>query len=154
MSLRRALRRSRYGTGKLGVDWYWRQESCMRHCKCDADAHICIHADAEISLWVAKFTVSEFLKRLTQQVWRRSYQIGLQFIRWFLVLTFIGVVIATLSECRPFTHYWQVVPDPGPQCRQGYAQLITMGTSDVITDLLLIVFPIPIVLRSSMPMKR
>lgn len=103
---------------------------------------------------MAKFTVSEFLKRLTQQVWRRSYQIGLQFIRWFLVLTFIGVVIATLSECRPFTHYWQVVPDPGPQCRQGYAQLITMGTSDVITDLLLIVFPIPIVLRSAMPMKR
>ncbi|KAA6410525.1 MAG: integral membrane [Lasallia pustulata] len=105
-------------------------------------------------LWVAKFTVSEFLKRLTEQVWRRSYQIGLQFIRWFLVLTFIGVVIATLSECHPFTHYWQVVPDPGPQCRQGYAQLITMGASDVITDLLLIVFPIPIIIRSAMPMKR
>ncbi|KAL8953752.1 MAG: hypothetical protein Q9222_000434 [Ikaeria aurantiellina] len=46
------------------------------------------------------------------------------------------------------------MPDPGAKCRQGYAQLITMGTSDVITDLLLVAFPIPIVLRSHMPAKR
>ena len=50
--------------------------------------------------------------------------------------------------------YWQVVPDPGPQCRQGYAQLITMGTADMITDILLVAFPIPIVLRSQIPLKR
>lgn len=98
--------------------------------------------------------MSEFLKRLTSQAWRRSYQIGLQFIRWFLVVTFAAVVIATLAECQPFYKYWQVIPDPGPNCRQGHAQLITMGISDMITDLLLVVFPIPIVLRSSMTVKR
>ncbi|KAI4201906.1 MAG: hypothetical protein LQ350_002953 [Teloschistes chrysophthalmus] len=106
------------------------------------------------SLWIAKFTISEFLKRLTNQVWRKQYEIGLQFIRWFLVITFIAVVVATLAECQPFSHYWQVVPDPGAKCRQGYAQLITMATSDVITDLLLVAFPIPIVLKSHMAMKR
>ncbi|KAI4164484.1 MAG: hypothetical protein LQ342_001797 [Letrouitia transgressa] len=105
-------------------------------------------------LWVAKFTISEFLKRLTSQVWRRKYELGLQFVRWFLIVTFVAVVIATLSECQPFSHYWQVVPDPGAKCRQGYAQLITMGASDVITDLLLVCFPIPIVLKSNMPLKR
>ncbi|KAL9021123.1 MAG: hypothetical protein Q9185_001662 [Variospora sp. 1 TL-2023] len=105
-------------------------------------------------LWIAKFTVSEFLKRLTSGVWRRKYELGLYFIRWFLAVTFVAVVIATLAECQPFTHYWQVVPDPGAKCRQGYAQLITMGTSDVITDLLLVAFPIPIVLKSHMPVKR
>jgi energy-converting hydrogenase Eha subunit F len=47
-----------------------------------------------------------------------------------------------------------VVPDPGPQCRQGYAQLITMGTADIITDILLVAFPIPIVIRSQIPLKR
>ncbi len=103
---------------------------------------------------MAKFTVSEFLKRLTSQVWKRSYEIGLQGIRWFLIVTFLLVVIATLSECQPFSHYWQVVPDPGAHCRQGIAQLVTMGTSDVITDLLLVCFPIPIVLKSHMPAKR
>ncbi|KAL8662518.1 MAG: hypothetical protein Q9202_004663 [Teloschistes flavicans] len=105
-------------------------------------------------LWIAKFTISEFLKRLTSQVWRKQYEIGLQFIRWFLVVTFVAVVIATLAECQPFSHYWQVVPDPGAKCRQGYAQLITMATSDVITDLLLVAFPIPIVLKSHMAVKR
>lgn len=108
----------------------------------------------DASLWTAKFTISEFLKRLTGQFWRRSYEVGLQFIRYFLVVTFVGVVIATLVECHPFPHYWQVVPDPGPMCRQGYAQLITMGTCDIITDLLLVGFPIPIVIVSTMPMKR
>lgn len=106
------------------------------------------------SLWIAKFTISEFLKRSTGQFWRRSYDLGLQFIRYFLVITFCGVVVATLAECQPFTHYWQVVPDPGPKCRQGYAQLITMGTCDIITDLLLVGFPIPVVIVSSMRMKR
>ncbi|KAI5248037.1 hypothetical protein E4T42_05792 [Aureobasidium subglaciale] len=105
-------------------------------------------------IWISKFTVSEFLKRITSAIWRRSYEIVLRCIRIFLVATFIAVVIATLAECQPFDHYWQVVPDPGPQCRQGYAQLITMGTADMITDVLLVAFPIPIVIRSQINLKR
>ena len=69
-------------------------------------------------------------------------------------MTFIAVVIATLAECQPFHKYWQVVPDPGAQCRQGYAQLITMAVSDVTTDVLLVAFPIPIILKSHMAIKR
>jgi hypothetical protein len=105
-------------------------------------------------IWMSKWTVSEFLKRITIQMWRTSYEFTLHCIRIFLVATFIAVVIATLAECQPFSHYWQVVPDPGPQCRQNYAQLITMGTADIITDILLIAFPIPIVLRSGQNWKR
>ena len=105
-------------------------------------------------IWMSKLTVSEFLKRITVRTWRRSYEITLQGIRVFLLVTFIAVIVATLAECRPFDHYWQVVPDPGAQCRQGFAQLLTMGTADMITDILLIAFPIPIVLRSGQSWKR
>ncbi|KAF2853301.1 hypothetical protein T440DRAFT_516005 [Plenodomus tracheiphilus IPT5] len=105
-------------------------------------------------IWMAKFTVSEFLKRLTERFWKRGYERGLHFIRVFLVVTFFMVFIATLAECHPVTHYWQVVPDPGPQCRQGYAQLLTMGIADILTDILLVAFPIPIIIMSSMPLKR
>lgn len=87
-------------------------------------------------------------------VWRRSVAIFLRFVHFFLASTLVAVVIATLAECQPFYHYWQVIPDPGPTCRAGYAQLITMGTCDVITDLLLVVFPVPIILMSHMPVKR
>lgn len=78
----------------------------------------------------------------------------LQFIRWFLLGTFIAVVIADIAECQPITHYWQVVPDPGGKCRQGYAQLLTMGVVNVMSDILLVVFPIPIIIRSKMGLKR
>jgi hypothetical protein len=103
---------------------------------------------------MAKFTVAEFLMRITTQIWRSSFRHALQFIRCFIGITFIGVVIATLTECRPFHLHWQVVPDPGGKCRQGYAQLITMGVSDVTTDLLLVIFPIPILHLSVMPARR
>lgn len=106
-------------------------------------------------IWVSKWTVSEFLKRnVARASWKSSYQRGLHFIRIFLLVTFIAVVITTLCECQPFDHYWQVVPDPGPRCRQGFAQLITMGASDIITDLLLVLWPLPIIIRSRMPLKR
>lgn len=81
-------------------------------------------------------------------------KIFLRFIRYFLASTLVAVVIATLAECQPFDHYWQVVPDPGVACRSGYANLITMGTCDVITDLVLVAFPIPIILMSNMGLKR
>ncbi|KAK4903765.1 hypothetical protein LTR66_017981 [Elasticomyces elasticus] len=106
------------------------------------------------SIWTAKVTVCEFLKRVTGLTWRRSTTIFIRFINIFLFSTLVAVVIATLAECQPFNHYWQVIPDPGPTCRTGYVNLITMGTCDVITDLLLIAFPVPIILLATMPLKR
>lgn len=105
-------------------------------------------------IWLNKLTVSEFLKRITIRVWRKEWEYTLQGIRIFLFVTFGGVVIATLSECQPFNHYWQVVPDPGPHCRQGFAQLLVMGSADIVTDILLIAFPIPVVLSSGQGWKR
>ncbi|KGO71385.1 hypothetical protein PEX1_067080 [Penicillium expansum] len=107
-----------------------------------------------IFIWTAKVTVCEFLKRVTGVTWRRSTSFFLRFISFFLLSTLVAVVIATLAECQPFFHYWQVTPDPGPTCRTGYVNLITMGTCDVITDLLLVAIPVPIILMVQMPLKR
>ncbi|KAJ5834114.1 hypothetical protein N7447_000140 [Penicillium robsamsonii] len=107
-----------------------------------------------IFIWTAKVTVCEFLKRVTGLTWRRSTTFFLRFISFFLFSTLVAVVIATLSECQPFSHYWQVIPDPGPTCRTGYINLITMGSCDVITDLLLVAIPVPIILMAQMPLRR
>ncbi|OLN88247.1 hypothetical protein CCHL11_00408 [Colletotrichum chlorophyti] len=106
------------------------------------------------TLWILKNTILEFFKRLTGVTWARSYERTLVFIRCTLIATFIAIVISDLAECRPIHHYWQVTPDPGGQCRQGFAHLITMATCNIITDLLLVFFPIPIILRSQMGVKR
>ncbi|KAL2159796.1 hypothetical protein VTH06DRAFT_1929 [Thermothelomyces fergusii] len=105
------------------------------------------------TLWVLKYAIVEFLGRLNVS-WRRTYERSLQFIRGFLIVTLLAVVISDLAECRPFSHYWQVLPDPGGRCRQGYAQLLTMAVCNVTTDLMLVIFPVPVVLSSSMNVKR
>lgn len=107
-----------------------------------------------VFIWTCKLTISEFLKRCTTRMWRRSYELTLRGIRVFLGITLVVVIIATLTECQPFNHYWQVVPNPGPMCRQGYGNLLAMGVADMITDILLIAFPIPIIFNSGQTWRR
>lgn len=143
-----------YGTNNINtVDYTFTDTQLMQH---SMGAKLVLASRILYAgfIWMSKWTVSEFLKRMTITLWRKSYEMTLQGIRGFLIFTFIAVVIATLAECQPFDHYWQVVPDPGPQCRQGFAQLLTMGSADIITDILLIAFPIPIVLSSGQPWTR
>jgi hypothetical protein len=142
-------------TDQLVADWFWFPAFSMR--RRALGPKLCFSQPPltpASRLWMLKLTISEFFKRLTLNIWTRSHEVMLNIIRWFLLLTFIAVVIADLAECQPFTHYWQVVPDPGPKCRQGYAQLLTLGTANVITDFLLVAFPIPIIIRSKMGAKR
>lgn len=106
------------------------------------------------TLWVYKAAILEYFHRLTGVSWSRSYRVALIMIRCLLGLTFLAVVVSDLAECRPFTNYWQVLPDPGGRCRQGYANLLTMAICNVLTDLLLVFFPIPLILRSAMTPKR
>ncbi|KIL92568.1 hypothetical protein FAVG1_03748 [Fusarium avenaceum] len=106
------------------------------------------------TLWILKFAVLEFLHRLTRATWERSWQRSLYVIRVILGATFVAVLLSDFVECRPYKNYWQVVPDPGGQCRQGYVQLLTMAVCNVLTDLLLVIFPIPIIVTSGMTVKR
>jgi hypothetical protein len=77
----------------------------------------------------------------------------LRYLHALLAATFVAIVVADLSECQPFSHYWQVIPDPGPRCRQGYAQLLTMGVTNIVTDSALAIFPILTVINSRLPFK-
>lgn len=143
-----------YGTNNVETVGYVFTETQVYHREIGARLVLPARIFYAMFIWLNKLTVSEFLKRITIRIWRRSYEITLQGIRIFLFVTFGGVVIATLAECQPFNHYWQVIPDPGAHCRQGYAQLLTMGTCDIVTDILLIGFPIPVVLNSGQSWKR
>ncbi|KAK7408467.1 hypothetical protein QQX98_009334 [Neonectria punicea] len=105
-------------------------------------------------LWIIKYTTLEFFSRLAGATRKKSHAAIIVAMRWALGLSFIAVIVSDLAECQPFAHYWQVTPDPGPQCRQGLAQMLTMGVCNVATDLVLIAFPIPIILSSQIALKR
>ncbi|KAK7743166.1 hypothetical protein SLS53_004251 [Cytospora paraplurivora] len=106
------------------------------------------------TLWMLKNTVLEFFKRLTGLTWSRTYANGVLAIRCILGVTFVAILISDLAECQPFNHYWQVLPDPGAHCRQGYVNLLTTGACNVLTDLLLVLFPVPIIINSQLSVKR
>jgi hypothetical protein len=111
-------------------------------------------ANSAFRLWLLKLVTLEFFDRLVGLSGKNRYTMLLHFMRGTLAVTFIAVVISNLAECQPFAHYWQVSPDPGPQCRQAYAHLITTTVCNVLTDLLLVVFPVPIVVKSRIPLGR
>ncbi|KAK4204599.1 hypothetical protein QBC40DRAFT_216863 [Triangularia verruculosa] len=104
-----------------------------------------------VVLWLLKLVTLEFFDRLVGQSGRNRYTMLLRSMRIALVVTFVAVVVSDLAECQPFPKYWQVTPDPGPQCRQGYANLLTVSVCNALTDLLLVVFPVPIVIQSRLP---
>ncbi|KAF4126078.1 integral membrane protein, partial [Geosmithia morbida] len=106
------------------------------------------------TLWVLKFATVEFLARLGGSARKERYTRITTGLRWALGASFLAVVVSDLAECRPASHYWQVVPDPGPQCRQGMAQLLTMGISSAAVDVVLVIFPIPMIVRSRIAPKR
>lgn len=101
-----------------------------------------------------KNTILEFFKRLSGLTWSKKYERSVLAMRCILVGTFVAIVISDLAECQPFYHYWQVLPDPGGQCRQGYANLFTNGVCNVLTDILLVALPVPLILLSSMTVTR
>lgn len=105
-------------------------------------------------IWWQKFCITEFHRKLHLSFWNTSYKGVLGAIRWLLVVTFIGAVVSIFAECHPFRKYWQVLPDPGPRCRQAISPLIVMAVCNAVTDLVIVVFPLPPILITSMPFKK
>lgn len=138
--------------GKEYIDWGLDEEIRRREngSKCVLAARVAYAA----FIWSQKLCITEFHSKLNLSFWNTSYKGILGAIRWILVVTFLAVVVSIFAECNPFQRYWQVLPDPGPQCREGVAPLIVMAICNAATDLLIVVFPLPPILMSHMPFKR
>ena len=95
-----------------------------------------------------------FVRSLAEPFWQSSHKILMRGLHAFLIITFLAVVISDLVACQPFSHYWQVTPDPGTHCRSGYAHLFTMAILNIITNLSLFLFPLPAILISRLPKKQ
>ncbi|TVY81463.1 hypothetical protein LSUE1_G002770, partial [Lachnellula suecica] len=105
-------------------------------------------------LWTVKYSTFMFISTLAESFWQNSHKILMRCIHTFLIITFVAVVVSDLAACQPFTHYWQVIPDPGIKCRGGYAHLITMGIANVITNFTLFLFPLPAIIISRLSKKQ
>ncbi|KAF8540184.1 hypothetical protein BDD12DRAFT_834157 [Trichophaea hybrida] len=104
-----------------------------------------------VFIWAMKFCVLSFYSRLVEQL--RHYQRFIYPIWWLLVATFTGSILSTYLECRPFNHYWQVVPDPGHKCTYSEGQLYTTGACNLFTDMVLLGFIMPIIWQLNLPLR-
>lgn len=96
-----------------------------------------------------------FLRSLTEQAWlKKLHKRMLLVLHIFLALTFVATIIVDFTECHPFEYYWIVSGEEGHSCRQAYGHAIVMGVLNIITDLLLVAFPIPMLINSQLPLKR
>ncbi|KAF4308230.1 putative pth11-type gpcr protein [Botryosphaeria dothidea] len=92
-------------------------------------------------LWLQKLVLLDITRQLIKGLhW--EYPV----LRTFLVVfggSYVAVQVVTFTECDPFHHYWQVIPDPG-KCSQAQVQLLTLGVLNIVTDVMLMALPIPI----------
>ncbi|KAE8381691.1 hypothetical protein BDV26DRAFT_289319 [Aspergillus bertholletiae] len=63
-----------------------------------------------------------------------------------LCASFAAVQITTFVDCRPLHLYWQIMPDPG-LCIQAHTQLVTLISMNIATDTMLMLLPMPWLLR-------
>ncbi|KAK2596636.1 hypothetical protein QQS21_006312 [Conoideocrella luteorostrata] len=102
-------------------------------------------------LWLQKMVLLDLYRRLLLDL---AYEKWI--IRGYLFVFFATYVVCqvlTFSECRPFRLYWQVVPDPG-ECAKAPVQLIVLGILNIVTDVMLLVLPIPVVTIMKAPWRR
>lgn len=93
-------------------------------------------------LWILKLCLLTFYTRFVGPLsWGRAV---IRTLWWVILATFIAVVAATLTECRPLSLAWQLaLPEDRDKCSRGLANLLTMASFNILTDLALIVLPFP-----------
>ncbi|KAH7228384.1 hypothetical protein B0J15DRAFT_456698 [Fusarium solani] len=63
---------------------------------------------------------------------------------WAIVVTFVVTFILIFTECQPISLYWEADPRGQYACHQAPANLISMGIFNIVTDIALIILPLPI----------
>lgn len=67
--------------------------------------------------------------------------------------TWAAAFIVGFTECDPIAKYWTVIPAPG-KCVQAQVQLIVLGVLNILTDLMLLLLPLPTLFSLQTPWKR
>ncbi|KAM7187214.1 hypothetical protein V8F20_011060 [Naviculisporaceae sp. PSN 640] len=98
---------------------------------------------------VLKLAMAVFFLRLTSglgHLYRLRVYIGFALI----VAGYLASIIAIFASCQPLSKNWQIYPDPGPSCYPATAPATVWSSfaSNVISDMYLILIPIPLLWSS------
>ncbi|KAI9375846.1 hypothetical protein BJX61DRAFT_62522 [Aspergillus egyptiacus] len=95
-------------------------------------------------LWIQKSVVLLLCERVLTGLPKPEMIVK---VYWFILLgSLVAVQGTTFGECIPSRLYWQVLPDPG-DCVNANTQLVTLVALNIATDAMLILLPMPWLLR-------
>ncbi|PHH82752.1 hypothetical protein CDD83_3182 [Cordyceps sp. RAO-2017] len=95
-------------------------------------------------LWTLKACWLFFYKRLGDRIDNIIYKVNLGLA--LCGITYVVVFMTILFGCFPIAKHWQINPDPGNSCYPAVSrlQVWTMLVTDVVTDLYIILIPLPV----------
>ncbi|KAF6817946.1 hypothetical protein CSOJ01_02083 [Colletotrichum sojae] len=102
-------------------------------------------------IWVLKFTVLFFYKRLTLGILRRKTLVSLF---WMCALSYVVLCLTITLSCSPYSDNWRIRPLPGPECTfrpQNFWMLLWLN---VLTDAALLSIPVPILWHLRVSLRR
>ncbi|KEY69046.1 hypothetical protein S7711_03344 [Stachybotrys chartarum IBT 7711] len=104
-----------------------------------------------VLLWLLKGAMCTFYFRLMKDL--EGYRGRIYFGFCFIVASWLVVMLNLFLSCRPFSHMWQINPNPGLQCQPAISPSLiwTYLSFNVATDLYLIAIPMPMLFKAEMP---
>ncbi|KAI5784753.1 hypothetical protein EDC01DRAFT_663305 [Geopyxis carbonaria] len=103
------------------------------------------------AIWACKAAILIFYKRLTDRSTQRK---AVKFAGGVLVVTYLVCMLSVALVCRPFKGNWTVFPDPGPACTEGRHFVWIVGVFNIITDVMLLAIPMPMLLHLQVNLTR
>lgn len=104
-----------------------------------------------ITIWLVKACLLIMYYRLTMSL---KQNFAVKVLSGYVAATFVIMEILYLGVwCRPIQQYWAVPPD-NTQCSAATNHLITNAVFNISSDIMIIVIPMPIFLRSTLSLQR
>jgi len=104
-----------------------------------------------ITIWLVKACLLIMYHRLTMSL---RQNLAVKIVAAYAAVTFVVMEILYLGVwCRPFTEYW-AVPPRTTQCSAATNHLITNAVFNISSDIMIIIIPLPIFLKSTLSPKR
>ncbi|KAI5924177.1 hypothetical protein F4810DRAFT_719425 [Camillea tinctor] len=102
-------------------------------------------------IWTLKMVLLFLYNRLTMGLWQQKLA---KIMMGVSAATFLASLFWHIFSCFPTYRAWQVKPFPGDDCTLRRGNYIIITTLDILTDIGIMAIPLPMLLQSSLSVKR
>ncbi|KAJ5105063.1 hypothetical protein NUU61_002410 [Penicillium alfredii] len=102
-------------------------------------------------IWCLKGVLLCLYYKLTQGTWHRNLVWG---ATAFCLLTWLLCLLTHICICTPVHRNWQIKPYPGDNCTLRGPLYIVIAVFNVLSDLVILIIPIPILAKLQVPLQR